>query len=138
MNDPAALDSQDRLGRIEQAVATQAERMSALAEHIDRLAKIVTGHQEQINRLGKPNWSALGVAMSAILAVVALAAAVVFGPIEALQEADRTSIRDRERMYDQLASLITTEQARNNLLEREMGGLLMANELFRAGRLKLE
>lgn len=56
-------------------------------------------------------------------------------PLEAAIQINREQITEARK---DLSASIDREIARNNRLEREMGGVLKVNELFEKGKLKLE
>ncbi len=121
-----------RLARLETGVASLSREVESLARSVGDLIK----------REGKPNYTAWGVAISAIAVIGGIASMAVFGPINALEQisAERTatSIRDRERLGDRLDQAIRDEQARNNMYGERIGRAEAVYDLIRAGKLRME
>lgn len=129
MSDPLP---QDRLTRLEAVVET-------LASNVDRLVSSEGKRESRLNdiisRQGKPDWSMLGVL---VVGGLALAGFFFWGPIGNLEKNDEAMQKSVDRQSDRLQYLIEKEAARNNDLEFKMGGVMKINELFMAGKLKLD
>lgn len=114
-------DFDTRLARLETQVESVAASVGLLADQVRTIA----------TSAGRPNWGMLGVCASVLFSVGGACAFAVFGPISANFE------RIRETRAE-LSSWIVREQDRNNQLEREMGAAQMIDQLFMAGKLRLE
>lgn len=112
---------------IDGRLAKLESHVESLADTVDRLAGVVSGISD---RVGRPNYSALGVAVSVGVALCSLAAFAVFGPI-----------KNNEKAIDRLEMMLThriqREEDRNNRLERELGEASAIDRLFIADKLKL-
>lgn len=113
--------------------------LESLQQDVQSLAKSVG---ELVRREGRPNYTAWGIALSAIAVIGAIAATAVFGPITSLDrisfERTNTSIRDRERLADRLDQAIRNEQVRNNDFGERLGKVEAMYDLFVAGKLRME
>lgn len=105
-------------------------RLSKLETHVESLADTVDRLASVVERVGKPNYSALGVAVSVGVALCSLAALAVFGPIRANESAIA-------EIKSELTHRIQREEDRNNRLEYKAGRTDMVDELFMAGKLIL-
>lgn len=109
------------------------------AENINRLIENEEQRDERINdilaRVGKPDWSMLGVV---VLVGISMVGFFFFGPVGNLEKADTRQAEELASLDIRLTGWIRAEQERNNRIERELGGVTKVNELFQAGKLKLD
>lgn len=124
-------DLEGRLGAMERGFA----RLSA---DVENLASSVRTMADGLKGVGKPNYGALSVLIAFAVALASLGAMAVFGPIKAGEKRLDSLDSRLAALRHEHALRIESEITRNNRLEREMGAVLNTQELFRAGRLRLE
>lgn len=129
-----APDQPDRVTRLEAIVESLAVTVGRLESTVDRVATRRT------------DWGMIGVFVTA---VAFLCGAMVFGPLANLSKAIEDSRshtetryadnrRDIDKMDERLSRWIEGEQQRNNAIEAKLAAASAVDQLFMAGRLKLE
>lgn len=114
-------DHGEKLAKLEANIAALTANVEALSRDVGALTKA----------MGRPNYSMLSVGLAGVGLIGAVAATALFGPISNNAE------RIQETRTD-LTGWIRDEQRRNNELEREMGARNAIDQLFMAGKLKLD
>lgn len=119
-------DEPDRITRLETLVAT-------LTANVDKLESSV---QTLVTNQGRPNWSALGVMLSALAMMGAMCAALIFGPISA-NEKNIAEVQARGESLDtQIREMVIAEQQRNNAIGERLAKEEAVTWLYTSGMLR--